>query len=1206
MKDKEIRSILIEYLKNEYEKARIYQEKSIGDSICDLMLVSDKLIGFEIKSDEDNYERLQGQIASYNKFFEKNYIVVGKSHVNSIQEKVPEAWGVFCIEQTNIKLVRDAKKNKQVDRKSQLSILWAVELKNLLLKNGLPLYAQKPKAYIIDRILDSVEEKRLGEQIASELLSRDYSVFDAKDVTIRIENESLDSIDGLPIKEIIDALSEQDFDEFTLAHWISLYRKGKAIFEKKKEMRQAKIERLPHEIPYTDIEVSLGAPWVSKEIVKDFIKELLQVPASKSFEVHYESITGNWALTNKKWIAENNVLAENTYGLHRYNAMQIIEAILNVREIRLYDYGTEFNEVDTLAALEKQKLIKEKFAEWIWLDEDRRWEVEEAYNKMFAGFKPQRYDGSSLVFPGMNPEMQLFDYQKDAVQKIISTKNTLLAFDVGAGKTYIMIAAAMEMRRQGISRKNLFVVPNNIVGQWEKMFLELYPRAKVLAIEPKGFQPEMRPKVLSQMRDGDYDGIIIAYSCFEMIGFSSEYATAKIQASLSELQTAIQTFAPKAESRSAAQIWRGEQVPVWSMEAWFKKGQIEKEKKKILKMLNEVFEGAQTISDGITFDQLEINTLFLDEAHNYKNLPLQTRLKNLRGINTAGSKKCAEMLQKVRYVQERNGGRGVVFSTGTPLCNSLADAYVMQTYLQPEDMERLHISKFDDWVKTFAQPEQVCEIDVTAAMYRIVQRFARFHNLPELAKMFSSISIFHAMTGVGELPDFDEYTDVITEKSPALGDYMLKIAERAEKIRAKEVHPSKDNMLKVSTDGRKAALDLTLVGEEQPYDETSKIVRCAENIWDLYNRFDGCSQLVFCDYSTPKGESFSVYKELKERLQEKGIPSKEIAFVHSYNNELAKLKLYENVNSGKVRVLIGSTFKLGIGANVQTKLKAVHHLDVPWRPADMVQREGRILRRGNENKDIYIYRYIAEGSFDSYSWQILETKQNFISQFLTGSSYQRTASDLEDNILTYAEAKALALSSPLLKMLAEKENELRNYTVLYMREIEVHEWLKRELVHIDEEISQTQEKVAATVRNGQYVESCGDAERKEEIADFCTHFTSCDVYEPNRSLGSVLGFNAYLPAVQSEKKPYYFLERENVSYVVEISETLVGNGTRVMNFFKKFSRFEENFKKRIYELIERKKQIEIELEQPIRYKAEMEQAQKERDEIKSQIEAECF
>lgn len=316
--------------------------------------------------------------------------------------------------------------------------------------------------------------------------------------------------------------------------------------------------------------------------------------------------------------------------------------------------------------------------------------------------------------------------------------------------------------------------------------------------------------------------------------------------------------------------------------------------------------------------------------------------------------------------------------------------------------------------------------------------------------------------------------------------------------------------------------------------------------------------------------------------------------------------IYENVNSGKVRVLIGSTFKLGIGANVQTKLKAIHHLDVPWRPADMVQREGRILRRGNENENIYIYRYIAEGSFDSYSWQILETKQNFISQFLTGSSYQRTASDLEENILTYAEAKALALSSPLLKVLAEKENKLRNYTVLYMREIEVHEWLKRELVHIDEEISQTQEKVTATVRNGQYVESCGYVERKEEIADFCTRLASCDVYEPNRSLGMLLGFNAYLPALQDEKKPYYFLERETVSYAVEIGETLVGNGTRVMNFFKKFSKFEENFQKRIYELAERKKQIDIELEQPIRYKAEMEQAQKERDEIKSQIEAECF
>lgn len=1188
MKDKQIREILIEYLKNQYDKARIFQEKSIGNSICDLMLVYDELIGFEIKSDGDNYERLDGQIDAYTKFFDRNYIVVGKTHEKSAENKVPLEWGILCIEEDNIKLVREAKLNKEVSRKTQLSILWQLELKNILVKNNLPLCAQKPKSYIIDKIYSSVADKTLLKNIVEELLSRDYSIYDAKDMTIKVERNLLEEINGIPVKEFIEAISEQNFEDFTLAHWIALYNKGKEIYNEKKLKEEQIIQRIVHEIPYTDIEVALGVPWISKEIIKEFIIGLIAVPKSRinDFNVLYEPITGNWAINNKNWITYDNVLANFKYGTQKYNAVRIIEATLNLREIKVYN-GTELDEKATLEVLEKQKLIKEEFSKWVWLDENRRWEIEEAYNKMFRGFDKKRFDGSKLTFPGMAKDYTLYDYQKNAVKKIIETKNTLLAFDVGAGKTYIMIAAAMEMRRSGLSRKNVFVVPNNIVGQWEKMFLELYPTAKVLAIEPKTFKPQVREKALLQMKNGDYDGIIIAYSCFEMIKFSTEYAIETVKSAMSEIEDVISRITPRKTDN------------IYDMQHQSKS--LEAEKKKIATMLKTVFDGVSDASKGTTFDQLEINTLFLDEAHNYKNLPIDTCLKRVRGINATGSKKCAEMLEKVRFIQKTNGGRGVVFSTGTPLCNSIADTFVMQTYLQPDDLEEAGLSKFDNWIKTFANPESVCEIDVSSNSYRIVERFSRFYNLPELSKMFAEVSVFHAMTGSNELPNFEEYTDVVLEKSNELNEYMLDIVERTERIRAGDVHPRKDNMLKVSTDGRKAALDLTLVGKTQPYDQTSKVVRVVDKVMEIYNKFDGCSQLIFCDYSTPKGEDFSVYKEIKNRLVQNGVPQKEIAFVHSCTNEQAKLKLYENVNLGKVRVLIGSTFKLGIGANVQSKLKAVHHVDIPWRPADMVQREGRILRRGNENKEIIICRYITAGSFDSYCWQILETKQSFISQFLSGSSYQRSASDLEDSVLTYGEAKALALSSPLLKELAEKENEVRTLTVLSLKEEENKEQLKTEIKDLEKEIPSMQSKIKNTIENEAYINTLNLTTIKEDLLIFSERLVNADWFKPNLELGNFLEFICYTPKIQHDKKPYFLAFRNGTHYPIELGESVQGNVTRITNFFKTFNKFNERFNARLVEMQTKKSQAEVEIKEPFKYEKLLKNAIIERDILKNQI-----
>ncbi len=1137
MNDKSIRQILISYLKSANDEIRIYQEKSVGSSICDVMAVTDELTGYEIKSDLDNYSRLDMQIRAYNMFFDRNYIVVSHKHIKSIKEKIPAEWGIIYILDYKIGIERNAKPNPKVSRRRQLSILWKLELKNLLIKNNLPLYAQKEKGYIADRIAASVNNDLLGHQIARELMERDYSVYDAEDYTIKSNRPVTD----IPETELIDRLSEEDLGQFTLDKWIDIYSKAKTVKEKKNTVyKKKKVERVPHEIPYTDIEVSLGAPWISAAIISDFADHIIDYDDSRVGRrnlVKYEQVTGSWFVRDKKQYNTSSVTAR--FGTARYNALQILEATLNLREIKIHDtdgYNVKYNEVETIAVLEKQQLLIEEFKKWVWLDEDRRWEVEEAYNRMFAEFKPRIFDGSSLEFPDMSKDFTLFDYQKDAVQKIISTPNTLLAFDVGAGKTFIMIAAAMELRKRNISRKNMFVVPNNIVGQWEKIFTDLYPQAKLLTVEPKTFKPEMRQKVLSQMQKGDYDGIIIAYSCFEMIPLSEQFVMSEMQKKINIINSALNDL-------KKSYSWKWGSTP------------LEQEKNYIKKITSEFLDSFDVTTEEITFDSLEINTLFLDEAHNYKNLPLKTKLKKISGINTKGSMKCMDMMQKVRCVQLNNGGRGAVLATGTPLCNSISDTYAMQMYLQPEKMAEFGLDRFDNWVKTFARPEQICEIDVDTSKFRFIHRFAKFFNLPELSRMFSDVAIFHAVNTSDGLPDFDDYTDVVIGKSAQLDEYMQLLCERTEAIRMQEVGSHQDNMLKVSTDGRKAALSLELVGKEQPYDKHSKIFNCIENVIKIYNDSSEYTQLVFCDYSTPKGEDFSVYKELKTRLKEKGVPEKEIAFIHSYKTESTKLKLFEDFNSGKIRVLIGSTFKLGIGANVQTKLKAIHHLDVPWRPADMIQREGRILRRGNTNKDVLIYRYILQGSFDAYSWQILETKQKFISQFLSGSSYQRTASDLENNVLTYGQVKALALSQPLMKKLAEKENELKNVRILQLQNEQTVTGLEEQLADDRVRVNQLKERLYAAKQINAIVSDYTDQEYKM-MSELLKKFLTRDLtrFSDGEKIALLIHFVLRFPETQDEKKPFVCFEYMDEKFEIKLGNSTDGNIRRVLNFIKKFGK----------------------------------------------------
>lgn len=667
MNDRQIRSILIAYLQSAGGEVRIYQEKDIGGSVCDLMAVTDRLTGYEIKSDRDNYKHLPSQVKAYDRFFDENYIVVGAQHEVSAEYRIPPHWGIIVIRDDAVYVKRKAFANKHVSRASQLHILWRLELNNLLTKTDLPLFTYKNKDYIIRQILERVSDEDIHTHLVYELMHRDYSVYDREENTADTLSAS-DAEDSIAKNEIVDMLSERDMEQLTLDQWIGMYSRAKEISRRKAERsRWETAPRPPHKIPYTDIEVSPGVPWVEPEIIDDFAYYLSHGKERRSGSrryVEYEPLTGYWNVPDKlspytlyRSEHADRTLVEHTYGTPFYNALQILESMLNLRQIK------RDTEQETVSVLEKQKMIEQLFKDWIWQDEDRRWLIEEAYNRLFEqfGHRPV-YDGSALTFPEMSGCVTLYPYQKDAVQRICNEKNTLLAMDVGSGKTYIMIAAAMKLRQEGVSRKNMFVVPNHIVGQWELIFKTMYPAAKVLAIGPRSFRPEMRQKVLRQIRDGDYDGVIIAYSCFDMIHLSRQRVMAQLERTLEEISSM--------KKRCSYSLQR----PL-DLETGYAK--------KAAKELIDAMPGSQ---DGIAFDDLEINTLFVDEAHNYKNIRLRTKLKNLRGININGSAKCDQMLEKVRFVQQSNNGRGVVFATGTPLCNSIADAYTMQHYLQYEAM----------------------------------------------------------------------------------------------------------------------------------------------------------------------------------------------------------------------------------------------------------------------------------------------------------------------------------------------------------------------------------------------------------------------------------------------------------------------------------------------------------------------------------------
>ena len=764
----------------------------------------------------------------------------------------------------------------------------------------------------------------------------------------------------------------------------------------------------PKDLDASEIEARLGATWISEDYITQFMAETFHTPryyVGSKVKVQYAEVTGQWNVMGKSVDSYGNALVTSTYGTQRANAYRLLEDALNLRDTKIYDTiqdadgeHRELNRKETMLAQQKQELIKEEFKEWIFKDLHRREDLCKIYNERFNSIRPREYDGSHIQFVGMNPEITLMPHQKNAVAHVLYGNNTLLAHCVGAGKTFQMIAAGMESKRLGLSQKNLYVVPNHLTEQWGSDFLRLYPGANILVATKKDFEPANRKRFCSRIATGDYDAVIIGHTQFEKIPLSKER-----QIDMLEQQIADITFSIEEAAHQAGQNYTIKQL--------------EKTKKSLqarMKKLND-----QTRKDDVvTFEQLGVDRLFVDESHGFKNLFLYTKMRNVAGISQTDAQKSSDMFMKCRYMDELTGGRGITFATGTPVSNSMTELYTIMRYLQYDTLMRMGMGHFDSWAATFGETVTAIELSPEGTGYRAKTRFARFFNLPELISIFKEAADIQTSDMLNLPVPEAEFINEVLKPSEEQQEMVSAFSERAEDVRAGLVNPTVDNMLKITNDGRKCALDQRLLNELLPDAEKSKVNTCVENAFQVWDegKADRTTQLIFCDLSTPKGDgTFNVYDDVRNKLVARGIPKEEIAFIHEYNTEAKKADLFAKVRAGQVRILMGSTPKLGAGTNVQDRLIALHHLDCPWKPSDLEQQEGRILRQGNQNEKVKIFRYVTENTFDAYMWQILENKQKFISQIMTSKSPVRACEDVDDTALSYAEIKALATGNPYIK-----------------------------------------------------------------------------------------------------------------------------------------------------------------------------------------------
>lgn len=949
-------------------------------------------------------------------------------------------------------------------------------------------------------------------------------------------------------------------------------------------------ELLPQPIEAKEIYITLGSPWIPEYVIDDFVKYMLGLRNASGIGTVHDEYSGKWEIPDKGRLRK--YVRSQIYGTYKMPAIDILEKTLNMKTITVYDEvycptnasGKKrvINKEETILALEKQALMTERFRKWVWSDKERREHLHEIFMEKYGSVKQRMFNGSFLTFPGMSQEIKLYPYQKNAVARILFTPNTLLAHDVGSGKTYIMIAAGMELRRMGISKKNLYVVPNHILGQWRDIFLQMYREADIMCVEPKDFTPKKRRAVLERLRDEEHDAILMSYSCFEKIPLSKSYHIEQLTRERAELKRAVINT----------------------------KGQCSSLKRKLDKVSDKLEELALETSDNesVFFDMLGITRIFVDEAHNFKNVPIETKITKVLGISSAGSKRCKEMMDKIHMVQNKNMGAGAVLATATPITNSITDAFIMQKYLQSGELAMLDLHNFDSWIGMFAEKTTEFEIDVDTGSYRLATRFAKFHNLPELTSLLAGIADFHQVDTSAGIPEFDGYEDNLVRKTEDFAAYLREISERAEAVRSGAVPRSEDNMLKITTDGRKAALDLRLVDNHAGFTASSKAAKCARNAAGIYfeTRPYRSTQLIFCDSSTPKA-GFNLYDELRRLLRGYGVPDEQIAYVHSADTEAKRSKLFAAMCRGDIRILIGSTFKLGLGVNVQDRLFALHHLDVPWRPADMTQREGRILRQGNRNSKVRIFRYITEGSFDAYSWQLLETKQRFICALLSGAIKERSGSDVDDTVLSYAEVKALAVGNPLVKKRIETANQLSQYLILQRKTVDTRLRMEMQLSELPDKIKRAQELEEKCVKDiACYAENKREysIDERKLLGEAIQNTIASNVYRSEECIiAEYQGFSIIAPANMRKENPFVWLRR-NGQYFVMIGTSEIGAVIRLDNMLEGLKNRRTAIADELELLYTQRETIKKELGKMESYADRIEQTRKELEKIDKKLGAE--
>lgn len=791
--------------------------------------------------------------------------------------------------------------------------------------------------------------------------------------------------------------------------------------------------------------------------------ELLDPPfyLRRKIDVNYSEFTAEWNISGKS-VDSSNINSFYTYGTDRANAYKIIEDTLNLRDVRIYDTITDadgkerrvLNAKETTLAQQKQQAIKDAFQDWIWKTPDRRHALVQKYNELFNSTRPREYNGKHITLGGMNPEISLREHQKNAVAHILYGGNTLLAHEVGAGKTFEMAAAAMESKRLGLCNKPLFAVPNHLTEQWASEFLRLYPSANILVTTKKDFEPANRKKFCARIATGNYDAIIMGHSQFEKIPMSKERQEQLLRSQIEEITDGIAELqASNAERFTIKQLERTRK----SLEARLSKLQDDSRK-----------------DDVITFEQLGVDRLYVDEAHNYKNMFLYTKMRNVAGLSTTDAQKSSDMFMKCRYLDEITGSKGVVFATGTPVSNSMTELYTMMRYLQHDTLENKHLNYFDAWASTFGETTTAIELAPEGTGYRARTRFAKFFNLPELMNLFKEAADIKTSDQL-HLPVPDAtYHNVVAKPTEIQQALVQELSERASKVHAGVVDPSVDNMLKITSDGRKLGLDQRIINPDLPDDPMSKVNLCVDNIYQIWEncKADKLTQLVFSDLSTPKEGTFSVYTDIRDKLIRRGVPESEIAFIHDADTEVKKKELFAKVRSGNVRVLIGSTQKMGAGTNCQDRLIALHDLDCPWRPGDLEQRKGRIVRQGNQNKEVHIYRYVTEATFDAYIWQTIENKQKFISQIMTSKSPVRACDDIDEATLSYAEVKALCAGDSRIKEKMDLDIEVSKLKLLKSNHQSQQFRMQDDIMkHYPEKIESYRHVIAGLERDQKTVES---------------------------------------------------------------------------------------------------------------------------------------